>query len=87
MPGNPDLTAHFTWCKTRALEYVDNHDLVHAVASFGNDLLKNDAVPRSRELARYIARGSEILVKPQGDVTAQVRAWIDEAASLLGVTI
>lgn len=83
MAANPDMAAHFAWCKTRALEYVDNHDLVRAVTSFSSDLGKNDAVPRSRELALHIAQGTKILVKHEGDVKAQVLAWIDETAPLL----
>lgn len=33
---------HMTWCKTRALEYVDMGDLDQALASMLSDLRKHD---------------------------------------------
>ena len=34
---------HLTWCKERALEFVDNNDLAQAFASMGSDLNKHSA--------------------------------------------
>jgi hypothetical protein len=33
---------HLTWCKQRALEYVDVGELGNALASMGSDLNKHD---------------------------------------------
>ena len=33
---------HMTWCKQRALEYVDRGDLTNAYASMASDLGKHD---------------------------------------------
>lgn len=33
---------HLAWCKKRALEYLDRHDVSNAIASMLSDLSKHD---------------------------------------------
>jgi hypothetical protein len=57
-----DRNKHLTWCKRRALEYVDQGDLASAVASMSSDLSKHPETPQptrfasTRHLARHAAR-------------------------------
>ena len=32
---------HLEWCKDRAMVYIDDHDLINAMASFASDLRKH----------------------------------------------
>ena len=33
---------HLSWCKQRALEYLNRGDITNAVASMGSDLMKHE---------------------------------------------
>jgi hypothetical protein len=37
-----DRNEHLSWCKRRALKYVDEGDLLEAVTSMGSDLSKHE---------------------------------------------
>lgn len=37
-----DRPAHVAWCQMRALEYLDDGDLMNALASMGSDMAKRD---------------------------------------------
>jgi hypothetical protein len=62
---------HLTWCKARALEYLDEGDLTNAVASMMSDLGKHPDFTVSPALVQlgvfYIAHDDE----------AGVRHWIE----------
>jgi hypothetical protein len=65
---------HLTWCKQRALEYVDRGDLLGAVTSMGSDLVKHEDwhdKPVTNDLI-YIGLVFEV---PKG--AAAVRRWIE----------
>jgi hypothetical protein len=64
---------HLAWCKKRALEYLDEGDLVNAVASMGSDLSKH---PESRTFANEYLLMLAMTYVAEGD-TAGVRRWIE----------
>jgi len=63
---------HLTWCKQRALEYVDAGELANAVASMGSDLSKHEDT-RNPANDGLVAIG--LMYVMQNDAAA-VRRWI-----------
>ena len=68
-----DRNDHMTWCKERALEYVDLNDLPSAVASMMSDLTKH---PETKESAQGPLGMFGIMAATNGN-TDQVRRFID----------
>jgi hypothetical protein len=62
---------HLAWCKTRALEYVDEGDLVNAVTSMSSDMGKHPETGVNHSLVQlgmfYVIQHDE----------AGVRRWIE----------
>jgi hypothetical protein len=63
---------HLNWCKQRALEYLDQRELVNAVASMGSDLNKHEETKSAYFELMLIGMRYAI----DGDI-AQLRHWID----------
>lgn len=66
-----DRAEHLAWCKSRALEYLDEGDLANAVASMGSDLRKH---PETNCPDVLMTLGMMLIV--QNDA-AGVRRWIE----------
>ena len=64
---------HLTWCKKRALEYVDTGDYTNAVASMGSDL---NAHPETEGHAG-ISLGVMLMMNGHLSDPGAVRKWID----------
>jgi len=64
---------HLAWCKTRALEYVDQGDIGQAWASMASDLGKHP------ETVGHIAipLGMELLMAGQLNTQAEMRRFIE----------
>lgn len=62
---------HLTWCKERALVYVQQGDLAHAVASMTSDLQKHPETVKTPN--EVLALG--MMEVPNG--AAAVRRWIE----------
>jgi hypothetical protein len=62
---------HLSWCKERALEYVEAGDLINAVASMGSDLAKHPETKCDPYLMMIGALDAQA-----GDAPA-VRRWIE----------
>jgi hypothetical protein len=63
---------HLTWCKKRALEYLDRGDAVNAVASMGSDLSKHEGTNFFGD--EIMALG--MLYATNGDIEG-LRRWIE----------
>ena len=63
---------HLAWCKERALEYLDEGDLVNAVASMGSDLTKHPETGHGHDYLMMLA----MMYVSQGDGEG-VRRWIE----------
>ena len=66
-------TTHLTWCKTRALEYVDAGDLSSAFVSLISDLGKH---PETRNHAAGDV-GTVLLMAGQLGTVSQMREFIE----------
>jgi hypothetical protein len=64
---------HLTWCKARALEYLDAGDLTNAVASMGSDLGKH---PETATHANGLLMQAGLMAVIDDDAPA-VRRWIE----------
>ena len=67
-------TEHIAWCKQRALEYVDRHDLPNAVASMLSDLRKH---PETENHIGGTLGAGMLLVPGWIQNPDQVRRWIE----------
>ena len=68
-----DRAEHLDWCKQRALEYVDNGDMLAAFASFQQDMGNHS------ETANHLAleMGSMLLLSGDLSTAHQMREWIE----------
>ena len=64
---------HLTWCKERALEYVDRGELDNAVASMGSDLGKHEDTRNPANNGLLMLGLMHVM---DGDAAA-VRRWIE----------
>jgi hypothetical protein len=65
---------HLTWCKQRALEYVDVGELVNAVTSMGSDLRHHPETTMPEPAATLLLLGW--MYAERGNAAA-VRHWIE----------
>ena len=65
---------HMTWCKQRALEYVDSGDLINAIASFASDIRKDECTDTATNA--MLVAGIGIPLASAGDV-AGMRTFIE----------
>jgi hypothetical protein len=66
---------HLAWCKERALEYVDRHDLANAVASMMSDLNKHEETRLTGKMIATLGMVAAFAVI-DGD-SRGVRRWIE----------
>jgi hypothetical protein len=77
MPGVPGALEpreeHLTWCKERALAYVDAGDITNAHASMNSDLSKHPGTADHAgiELGMLLAFGGQL------QTAEQMRDWIE----------
>jgi hypothetical protein len=65
---------HLSWCKARALEYLDTGDLMGAVGSMTSDLQKHSAWSDLRSVGPLFLIGA--MNEANGDAHA-VRRWVE----------
>lgn len=64
---------HLSWCKKRALEYVDSGDLANAYASMASDLNKHPETERHSA----ITIGMALLMNGHLDTAEKMRKFIE----------
>lgn len=66
-----DREEHLAWCKQRALQYLDQHDIQNAICSMMSDMKEHPETPVNQGIAML-----GIMIAAQQD-EIEARRWIE----------